>query len=123
VFGIGLNGHLISTVSATPASAAITAAHGITAAAIVVGSSDTAGGFTTTGTQDNSADSTLTVTFGKTYTTAPKAVMLTPTNAAAALTGSGPAYISSIAATGFVVGISKSGTTAATPSWGYIVIA
>ena len=120
MFGVGTNGHLISTVSGSAPSAAITSAQGITAAAIVANSTDTAGGFTTTGTQNNTADSTLTVTFGKTYTTAPKAVILTGANAAA---GYLPAYISSITATTFVVGIPKGASWAATPAYSYIVIA
>ena len=120
VFGIGTNGHIISTVSASAASAASTVAQGITAAAIVANSTDTAGGFTTTGTQNNTTDSTITVTFGKTYTTAPKAVILTAANAAGA---SGQVYISSITATTFVVGFAKSATWAATPAYNYIVIA
>ena len=120
VFGIGLNGHIISTVSASAASAASTVAQGITVAAIVANSTDTAGGFTTTGTQNNTSDSTITVTFGKTYTTAPKAVILTAANAAGA---SGQVYVSSITATTFVVGFAKSATWAATPSYNYIVIA
>jgi hypothetical protein len=123
VFGIGTNGHLISVGTTAAATAAITTAQGITAATVTAGATDTCGTITTTGTQNNTADSTLTVTFGKTYTTAPKAVILTPANAAAALTGSGGAYISSISATAFVVGIAKSATTAATPSWNYVVIA
>ena len=120
VFGVGLNGHIISTVSASAASAASTVNQGISAAAIVANSTDTAGGFTTTGTQNNTSDSTITVTFGKTYTTAPKAVILTAANAAGA---SGQVYISSITATTFVVGFAKSASWAATPAYNYIVIA
>lgn len=123
VFGIGLNGHLISTVSANPPTAASTVNQGISAAAITAGGTDTCGTITTTGTQNNTADSTFTVTFGKTYTTAPKAVILTPANAAAALAAQSGAYISSISATAFVVGVSKSSAAAATPSWNYFVIA
>jgi hypothetical protein len=123
VFGVGLNGHLISTASANPPSAAITTAQGISAATLTVGATDTCGIITTTGTQNNTADSTFTVTFGKTYTVAPKGVMLTPANAAAALAAQSGAYISSVSATGFVVGVSKSSAAAATPSWNYLVIA
>ena len=123
VFGIGTNGHIISVGTAAAATAAITTAQGITAATVTAGATDTCGIITTTGTQNNTADSTLTVTFGKTYTTAPKTITLTPANAAAALAGAGLAYISSVSATAFVVGIAKSGTTAATPSWMYQVIA
>jgi len=121
VFGIGPNGHLHSLASAAAPSAAITAANGITAAAIVAGSSDTAGGFTTTGTQAGGTDSTLTVTFGKTYTTAPKAIMLTPASATA-VAGGCLAYISSVSATAFVVGVKTVGTCGATPAWNYMVI-
>jgi hypothetical protein len=122
VFGIGLNGHIHSTAGSAP-SCAVTTQQGITAATVTAGATDTCGVITTTGTQNNTSDSTLTVTFGKTYTTAPKTVFLTPANAAAALAGSGGAYISSITATTFVVGIAKSATTAATPSWNYFVVA
>ena len=123
VFGVGLNGHLVSTASANPPSAAITTAQGISAATLTAGATDTCGIITTTGTQNNTADSTFTVTFGKTYTVAPKGVMLTPANAAAALAAQSGAYISSVSATGFVVGVSKSSAAAATPSWNYLVIA
>ena len=123
VFGIGLNGHLISTASASAPSVASTVNQGISAVALTAGATDTCGTITTTGTQNNTGDSTFTVTFGKTYTTAPKCVILTPANAAAALAAQSGAYISSITATTFVVGVSKSSAAAATPSWNYFVIA
>lgn len=122
VWGIGANGHIHSTVSAAPPSCAITAAHGITAATITAGATDTCGIITTTGTQDNTTDSTFTLTFGKTYTTAPKSVHLFAANAAGAV-GSSLPYLVSISATAAVFGVSKSASAAATPSWMYQVIA
>lgn len=122
VWGIGANGHIHSHVSAVPPSCAITAAHGITAATITAGSTDTCGVITTTGTQDNTTDSTLTITFGKTYTTAPKSITLTAANGAGAV-GSSLPYIVSISATAVVIGVTKSAAAAATPSWYYQVIA
>ncbi len=120
VFGIGLNGHIISTVSADAPTIAVTTQNGITAAAITAGGTDTCGIITTTGT---STDSTLlTITFGKTYTTAPKAVLLSPVNAAAAMPNSGY-YVSSVSATAFQITVVTGGTYAATPSWRYLVIA
>lgn len=122
VFGIGANGHIHSKVSASGPSILITAAHGITAVALTPGSTDTCGGITSTGTQDNTTDSTFTLTFGKTYTTAPKSVQLTALNAAGAV-GSSLPYIVSITATAVVFGITKSAAAAATPSWMYTIIA
>ncbi len=120
VFGIGANGHIHSTVSAAPPTIAVTTQNGITAAAITAGGSDTCGIITTTGT---STDSTLlTITFGKTYTTAPKAVILVPANAAAAMPNSGY-YVSAVTATTFQITVVTGGTYAATPSWRYVVIA
>jgi hypothetical protein len=119
VFTVGANGHLTSNQTTAP-TVASTVAQGITAAAITAGGTDTCGIITTTGTQNNTADSTITVTFNKTYTTAPKVVQLTAANAAGA---SGQAYISSITATTFVVGFAKSATWAATPSYNYLVVA
>ncbi len=120
VFGIGANGHIHSTVGATPPTIAVTTQAGITAAAITAGGSDTCGVITTTGTSTGAT--ILTVTFNKTYTTAPKTVSLTPANAAAAMPNTGY-FISSITATTFVITVAAGGTYAATPSWYYQVIA
>lgn len=122
VWGIGANGHIHSKVSASAPSCAITAAHGITAATITAGSTDTCGIITTTGTQDNTTDSTFTITFGKTYTTAPKSITLTGANAAGSI-GSSLPYIVSISATAVVIGVTKSAAAGATPSWYYQIIA
>lgn len=122
VWGIGANGHMHSKVSASAPSIAITAAHGITAVALTAGATDMCGQITSTGTQDNTTDSTFTLTFGKTYTVAPKSVTLTALNAAGAV-GSSLPYVVSISATAIVFGVSKSAAAAATPSWCYQVIA
>lgn len=122
VWGIGANGHIHSTASASAPSAAITAAHGITAVALTTGATDVCGQITSTGTQDNTTDSTFTLTFGKTYTVAPKSVQLFALNAAGAV-GSSLPYVVSISATAVVFGVSKSAAAAATPSWCYQVIA
>lgn len=120
VFGIGANGHIHSTVSAAPPTIAVTTQQGITAAAITAGGSDTCGVITTTGTSTGATQ--LTVTFGKTYTTAPKAVILTPANAAAGMPNTGY-IVDSISATTFRITVAAGGTYAATPSFQYLVIA
>lgn len=119
VFGIGLNGHIISTQTTAP-TIAVGTQNGITAAAITAGSTDTCGSITTTGT--STGGTIMTVTFNKTYTTAPKVVQLTAANAAGGGVNSDP-YISSITATTFVITIPTGGVYAATPSWYYLVIA
>ncbi len=120
VITIGRNGHITSNQTTAP-TIAVTQQNGITAAAITAGSSDVAGNFTTTGTNNNAGTTILTITFNATYTAAPKSVMLTAANASAA--GPNPAYISSITATTFVVTIPASASAGATPSWYYQVIA
>ncbi len=121
VFGVGANGHIVSNQTTAP-TIVVTNQASITAAAIVAGSTDTVGSITTTGT--STGGTILTITFNKTYTTAPKSVVLTPANAAAAYSGvslTTGAYISSITATTFVITIPNA--TGATPSWYYQVIA
>ena len=120
VFGIGANGHIHSTVGAVAPTIAVTTALGITAAAITSGGSDVCGIITTTGTSTGAT--VLDVTFNKTYTTAPKAVILTPANAAAAMPNSGY-FVSAITATTFTITVVTAGTYAATPSWRYLVVA
>ncbi len=120
VFGIGSNGHIHNTVGATPPTIAVTSQVGITAAAITAGGSDTCGIITTTGTSTGAT--ILDVTFNKTYTTAPKAVILVPANAAAAMPNTGY-LVSSVSATTFTITVAAGGTYAATPSWRYLVIA
>lgn len=120
VFGIGANGHIHSKVGATPPTIAVTTQQGITAAAITAGGSDTCGVITTTGTSTGATQ--LTVTFNKTYTTAPKTVSLTAANAAAAMPNTGY-YVDAITATTFRITVAAGGTYAATPSWYYQVIA
>ena len=122
VFGIGTNGHIISTAGSAP-SILITAQQGITACALAAGATDTCGTITTTGTQNNTADSTMTLTFGKTYTSIPKCVILSAANASAGIAGAGEAYVSSISATAVVIGIGKSAASGATPSYCYMIIA
>ncbi len=120
VFGIGANGHVHSKVSAAPPTIAVTTQQGITAAAITAGGSDTCGIITTTGT--STAATVLDVTFGKTYTTAPKAVVLVAANAAAAMPNT-EYIVSAVSATGFTITVAAGGTYAATPSFRYLVVA
>jgi hypothetical protein len=120
VFGVGTNGHIISTASASVPTIVVTTQAGITAAAITAGGSDTAGVITTTGTSTGATQ--LTVTFGKTYTTAPKAVILTPANAAAGMPNTGY-IVDLITATTFRITVAAGGTYAATPSFMYLVVA
>lgn len=119
VFGIGADGH-VHTAQTTPPSIVVTNQAGITAAAVTAGASDTCGIITTTGTSTGAT--VLDITFNKTYTTAPKCVVLTPANAAAAMPNTGY-FISAIAATGFTITVAAGGTYAATPSFRYLVIA
>lgn len=120
VFGIGANGHIHSTVSASVPTIAVTTQAGITAAAITAGGSDTCGVITTTGTSTGAT--VLDVTFGKTYTTAPKFVHVVPANAAAAQPNTGY-LVSATSATGFTITVAAGGTYAATPSFRYLVVA
>lgn len=119
VFGIGANGHIHSTASVDVPTIAVTSQVGITAAAITAGGTDTCGVITTTGTSTGAT--ILDVTFGKTYTTAPKAVILVPANAAAGMPNTGY-IVSATAATGFTITVAAGGTYAATPSFRYLVI-
>lgn len=117
VFTVGANGHLTSNQTTAP-TIAVTTQNGITAAAITAGSTDTCGTITTTGTSTGST--VLTVTFNKTYTVAPKAVVITAANAAGGGVNTDP--IVTQTATTFVLTIPAGGTYAATPSWTYFVI-
>jgi len=119
VFGIGADGH-IHTSQTTAPTIVVTTQNGITAAALTAGASDTCGIITTTGT--STAATVLDVTFNKTYTTAPKSVIIAPANAAANMPNTSY-YVSAISATGFTITVPAGGTYAATPSWRYIVIA
>lgn len=118
VLTIGANGHITSNQTTAPTVAVGTQA-GITAAAITAGSTDVCGTITTTGT--STGGTILTVTFNKTYTIAPKAVIITAANAAGGGVNTDP--IVTQTATGFTLTIPSSGTYAATPSWTYAVIA
>lgn len=119
VFGIGANGH-IHTAQTTAPTIAVTNQAGITAAALTAGASDTCGIITTTGTSTGAT--VLDVTFHKTYTTAPKAVILVPANAAAGMPNTGY-IVSAVSATTFTITVAALATYAATPSWRYFVIA
>lgn len=119
VFGIGANGHIHNTQTTAP-TIAVTAQVGITAAAITAGGSDTCGTITTTGTSTGAT--ILDITFNKTYTTAPKMVLIAPANAAASMPNTSY-FVSAISATTFTITVAAGGTYAATPSWRYLVIA
>lgn len=119
VFGIGAEGHIHSGQTTAP-TIAVTSQAGITAAAVTAGSTDTVGNITTTGTSTGAT--ILDITFNKTYTTAPKFVMIAPANASAAAPNTGY-YVSAVSATTFTITVAAGGTYAATPSWRYLVIA
>lgn len=120
VFGVGANGHLHTSQTTAP-TIAVTQQNGITAAAITAGGSDVNGVITTTGTNNNGGTTILQVTFHKTYTAAPKSVILTARNASGA--GPNPPFISAITATTFDITIPASASAGATPSWNYLVVA
>jgi hypothetical protein len=125
VFGVGANGHLHNTQTTAPG-IAVTQANGISAAAITAGGSDTCGTITTTGTNDNNGTSILQVTFNKTYTAAPKAVILQALNTSAAKVATTSLFgtiISAKTATTFDITIPQDAAAGATPSWTYQVIA
>lgn len=125
VWGIGANGHTHYTQTTAP-TIAVSTANGISAAAITAGGTDVNGIITTTGTNNNGGATVLQVTFNKTYTTAPKAVLLFPRNAAAAkiaATSLAGVFISAIAATTFDITIPADASAGATPSWNYLIIA
>ena len=119
VFGVGANGH-IHTAQTTAPTIVVTNQAGITAAAITAGASDTCGIITTTGTSTGAT--VLDITFHKTYTTAPKFVILSPANAAACMPNTAY-FVSAVSATTFTITVAAGGTYAATPSWRYFVIA
>lgn len=125
VWGIGANGHTHYTQTTAP-TIAVSTANGISAAAITAGGTDVNGIITTTGTNNAGGNTVLQVTFNKTYTVAPKAVLLFPRNAAAAkiaATSLAGVFISAITATTFDITIPSDAGAGATPSWDYLVIA
>lgn len=117
VFGIGANGHIHTAQTTAPTIA--TNSTGISACAITAGSTDVAGTVTTTGTP--ASGTVLTITFAKTYTTAPKVVVYTPANAAAGGVNTTPIVTST--ATTAVFTWPAGGVYAATPSFTYLVVA
>lgn len=119
VFGVGANGHIHTTQTTAP-TIAVTNQAGITAAAITAGSTDVCGTITTTGTSTGAT--VLDVTFNKTYTTAPKMVVLTAANAAASMPNTAY-FVSAISATTFTITVPAAATYAATPSFRYLVVA
>lgn len=117
VFGVGANGHIHTAQTTAPTAG--TNATGISAVAITAGSTDVCGTITTTGTPQSGT--VLTITFNKTYTTAPKFVVVSPANAAAGGVNTMP--IVTQTATTFVLTWPGSGVYAATPSFTYFVCA
>ena len=118
VLTIGANGH-IQTNQTTAPTIALTTANGISAPAITAGSTDVCGIITTSGTSTGGTQ--LTVTFNKTYTTAPKTVFIAPANASAANPNT-QWYVDNITATTFRVTVGTGGTHGTAPSFFYWVI-
>jgi hypothetical protein len=117
VFSIGPNGHIHSVAGTAPTIATNTT--GISAVVMTAGSTDTCGTFTSTGTPQSGT--VVTITFNKTYTAAPKFVIVAPANAAAGGVNTMP--IITQTATTFVLTWPAAGVYAATPSFTYLVIA
>ncbi len=117
VLGIGANGHIHTTQTTAPTVG--TNATGLSAVAVTAGSTDVAGTITSTGTPQSGT--VITLTFHKTYTTAPKVCVYTPANAAAGGINTMP--IVTTTATTAVFTWPGSGVYAATPSWTYLVVA
>jgi hypothetical protein len=114
-------GHIVFSSTTAPApTIAVTTQAGITAVALVAGSADQAGSFTTTGT--STGGTVITLTFGTPFATAPRAVDISPINATAAGANTLP-YVSSVTTTTFVITIPTGGTYGATPSYSYQVLA
>jgi hypothetical protein len=119
VFTVGSNGHLTANLGGGTAPVMTTNATGISATVITAGSTDVCGTFTTTGTP--ASGTVLTCTFHKTYTVAPKFVIVAPANAAAGGVNTMP--IITQTATTFVLTWPAGGVYAATPSFTYFVMA
>lgn len=117
VFTVGANGHLTSNQTTAPTVG--TNGTGLSAVAVTAGSTDTAGTITSTGTP--ASGTVITLTFHKTYTTAPKVVMYQAANAAAGGVNTQP--IVTQTATTAVFTWPAGGVYAATPSWMYLVVA
>lgn len=113
VFGIGPNGHIHSEQTTAPTIANGTATTIVPA--ITAGSTDVTGNITSTGT---AVAGTIIVTFNKTYTTAPKTVLLIPTNTAAAA-AMATTFVTAKSATTFTIQC----PVVTAPSWSYLVIA
>jgi hypothetical protein len=117
VLGIGANGHIHTAQTTAPTVG--TNATGLSAVAVTAGSTDVAGTITSTGTP--ASGTVITLTFHKTYTTAPKVCVYTPANAAAGGVNTMP--IVTTTATTAVFTWPAGGVYAATPSWTYLVVA
>lgn len=116
-FTVGANGHITSNQTTAPTIA--TNSTGLSAVAVTAGSTDTCGTITSTGTP--AGGTVITLTFNKTYTTAPKVVLYAPANAAAGGVNTMP--IITQTATTAIFTWPSGGVYAATPSWTYTVIA
>lgn len=118
VLTVGANGHLTSNQTTAP-TIVVSTQNGITAAAVTAGSTDVCGTITTTGTNNNSGNTVLTLTFNKTYTVAPKFVVWSEVNNSAGIAS----IFSTTTATTAVLNIVASASSGATPSWNYFVVA
>lgn len=110
-------GHLKSTQTTKP-TIAVTTQNGITAATISNGSSDTKGVITTTGTNNNSGYTTLTISFNVAYSSVP-VVVVTPTSSITSSNAS--EYYVVPTTSGFALWF-KTLSGAANPSFNYIAI-
>jgi hypothetical protein len=118
-FSVGPNGHLHSVQSGIPTIA--TNSTGVTAVTLTAGATDTCGQINcTVGTPQSGT--VVTVTFNKTYTASPKAVIIQPATASAGNPNTVP-YVTIVSATQFTLTWPAAGTYAATPSYYYMVIA
>ena len=114
------NAHFESTQTTAPTIGMTTCAG---SPGVTSGSTDAAGSFTT-GTLGTGGSCTITITFNKAYSIAPKSVLITPMNSAAADTSaSGPQpYVSSTTPTTFVVTFRTSVGTGSAYQFYYWVI-
>jgi hypothetical protein len=111
------NAHFESSQTTAPTISEITCTGGT--AAVTAGSTDSAGSFST-GAISGSGKCVITVAFNQAYATAPKSVLITPSNATAAANAGQP-YVSSTSVNNFVITFNAASGTG-TYTYNYWVI-
>lgn len=123
---LGINAHINSTQTTAPTiSAPLSCGTADYSASVTAGSTDSAGSFTInagTGTPRNTCDTVI--TFNTAYTTAPKAVIVSPGNSsnAASSAGQKALNVSAITTTSFTVRMNVNPAASEVNTWYYWVI-